>query len=80
VAEDLASVTDGELDSILLSHATSMWLKVALVIGRTMEQSGVHDEERVGKRLAALVASGRLESAGDINQWRFSEVRLPDAD
>ncbi len=31
--------------------------------------------DSVAARIAYLVAQGRLESQGDISQWRFSEVR-----
>lgn len=49
--------------------------------------SGLTDEERalardelldgIGERVQALVEAGRLEGAGDLSNWRHSEVRLP---
>ena len=76
-----ASVSD--IDQTLLSFCDKRWLKVARVIGKTMdvfekrglEITGIAD--RIDARMAALVASGQIEAKGDIRRWRYSEVRLP---
>ena len=31
----------------------------------------------IADRIKALVKAGTLESQGDLDQWRFSEIRLP---
>lgn len=69
-----------EIDRILLSHASSQWRKVARVAGAAMLQSkgkyvGIPDVY-YARRIAELVASGALESQGNLRRMRFSEVRL----
>jgi hypothetical protein len=55
------------------------WQKVAMVIARLLKspQFEMIDDpsELVAKRVASLVDTGTLESQGDINNWRHSEVR-----
>jgi Protein of unknown function len=77
-----ASASD--IDRMLLSFCEKRWLKVARIIGKTMEvlerrgvemDGGVADQ--MDARMAALVGSGQLEAAGNIKKWRYSEVRLP---
>jgi hypothetical protein len=69
------------LDELILSMAGTRWRKVALVIGKTgqrLEEAGFkisHDE--VVDRIKALVAASCLESKGNLDGWRSSEVRLP---
>jgi hypothetical protein len=31
----------------------------------------------IADRIKALVEAGKLESAGNLDRWRFSEIRLP---
>jgi hypothetical protein len=61
---------------------TSRLQKTALVIFKTLEQCEQLrlpiDADIVGARLAALADSDRIESAGDMRKWRYSEVRLKD--
>jgi hypothetical protein len=39
------------------------------------------DGDRITQRMEALIARGKIECAGDVRKWRFSEVRLaPPAD
>lgn len=73
----MTGLLDDDVDALLLTHAKTSWQKVAMIIGKAMGDSKSLDSDRAGERLAALVADGRLESAGDIGNWRFSEVRLP---
>ena len=51
-----------------------------MVIFKTLEQCEQRrlpiDADIVGARLAALV--DRIERAGDLRKWRYSEVRLKD--
>lgn len=59
--------------------------KVVKTIAEVEDALGVELEEPIAKsalddviaaRVAALVADGRLESAGNLKRWRHSEVRL----
>ena len=34
------------------------------------------DVQFIADRIKALVKAGKLESAGNLNRWRFSEIRL----
>jgi hypothetical protein len=75
-------MTSSELDNLILSIALPYWQKVAMIIGKVTRDERFlldnSDEEFnvVADRIAQLVAEGRLESQGDISQWRFSEVRI----
>jgi hypothetical protein len=75
-----------DLDAALLASINPRWTKVAMVLGRAAKAPGLVfavDEdglEALAERLVQLVASGRLLAQGDVRQWRFSEVRLPDAE
>jgi hypothetical protein len=77
-----ASVSEADLDRIILSAMTSQLQKTAMVIARTLEQCAQLnlpiDADIVGVRLAALADFDRIESAGDLRKWRYSEVRLKD--
>lgn len=75
-----------ELDELLLSFCDQHWRKVARIAGQALqalEQRGVELDgsfaDQIDARMAALVASGQLEAAGNIKRWRYSEVRLPGA-
>jgi Protein of unknown function len=72
-----ATLSNDELDALLLAHADAHWQKVAMIIGKAMSANKECDSDRMGQRIAALVDAGKLESAGDISNWRFSEIRLP---
>jgi len=37
------------------------------------------DDERVTQRIVALTVTGKIEKAGNVLKWRFSEIRLPAA-
>jgi hypothetical protein len=80
-------MSDREIDEAIvavLSAASGQWRKVALVVARIAaavggdQSEGDERSERVAKRIEALVSEGRLHSQGDIQNWRFSEVKLPD--
>ncbi|MGH9743350.1 MAG: hypothetical protein ACRD51_13480 [Candidatus Acidiferrum sp.] len=55
-----------------------------MVVGRvTLEIGGDLPEtdegyERVAQRIEALVNEGHLVAQGNIKDWRFSEVRVPE--
>jgi hypothetical protein len=69
-------MTPDELDAKIIASSRREWRKVAFVIVTVAQDHGA-DYDTVAVRLAALVGAGKLESQGDITNWRFSEVRLP---
>jgi hypothetical protein len=77
VMKDLSILSDNEIDVLLLSHVNENWQKVAMVISKAMISYHTWDPDRVGRRIITLVDTGKLDSAGDIRNWRFSEIRLP---
>lgn len=79
----IAQLSEADLNSIdglLLSNATVQWCKVAMVVAKTMHAHDLVSDIPVtfyGLRIKELVALGRLESQGNLEFLRFSEVRLP---
>jgi hypothetical protein len=55
---------------------------VAAILIRAEEQCAERalslSHEVVAARIRALAEAGRIEAAGDLRKWRFSEVRLKD--
>jgi predicted transcriptional regulator len=76
---DFSALTDDELDARLLAQAKARGQKVAMIVGKALRDYETWDAGRITERVVALVAAGKLESAGDVRNWRFSEVRLPEA-
>ncbi len=70
------------IDEALLSNASHQFRKVARVVGTTMMKSPPHHQgipdRFYAQRIQHLVATGQLESQGDLNYMRFSEIRLAD--
>ncbi len=84
-ASAVAMLTPTEIefiDATILSCARARWQKVAMVVSRTEKNL----ETRYPRlsyiyyalRIQDLTGRGRLESQGDLDYMRFSEVRLPD--
>ena len=70
------------IDEAILANASLQWQKVARVIGSAMD-STVDSVPRVpdsfyAERIRQLVATGQLESEGNLDAMRSCEVRLPD--
>ncbi|MDI1242203.1 MAG: DUF3658 domain-containing protein [bacterium] len=69
------------IDQTLLSNASHQFRKVARTVGTTMMNAPPHQQGIpdlfYAQRIQHLVATGQLESQGDLNSMRFSEVRLP---
>lgn len=84
VVDRLTSSDTVLVDKALLSDCVSSWRKVARIIGRALDQvPDSLDDVPVGyfaQRVKALVAAGQLESQGNLDHIRFSEVRLPATD
>jgi len=77
-----ASVSEAYLDTIIFSVLTSRLQKTAMVIAKATkccdERALPVSAEIIGARIQALVEADRIESAGDLRKWRYSEVRLQD--
>jgi len=76
------SVTEQQLDEIILSAMKPTWRKTAMMISIVMDrckERGLPIEDKViAARLKVLSDSDRIEGIGDIRSWRHSEVRLKD--
>ncbi len=70
-----------DIDLALLADCASSWRKVARVVGTAMRQLRTRFPEipdrYYAQRVVALVEAGQLESEGNLNYMRFSEIRLP---
>jgi hypothetical protein len=44
-----------------------------------MNEPTDENHHALAARVAALVEAGKLEAQGDLKEWRFSEVRLPES-
>ncbi len=82
-SELVSKLSEAELSNIdeaLLSNISTQWRKVARVVGTTMSEQ----ENRIkgipdifyAQRVARLVQKGLIESQGNIEAMRFSEVRI----
>jgi hypothetical protein len=82
---NLVSAPISFFDSLLMSHATDDWQKVARIVGEVLVtewDDGVFQtgDLVLAARVNALVESGRLECRGKSPlEMRFSEVRRPQA-
>lgn len=77
---ETSHVPDEKIDQAILAAVGRQFLKVARIIAEVGDRFGTRDDEfyeRVAIRIAALVLEKRLQSAGDITRWRYSEIRLP---
>jgi hypothetical protein len=76
------SISEADLDQIIFSVMTPRLLKTARVISdafaRCKELGLPTDLEILSARIGALAEAGRIEGAGDLRKWRYSEVRLKD--
>jgi len=80
----VSKLSDADLqviDAAILANCSDRWLKVPRVVSSTVDAL----EDRYpglsyifyALRLNELVEQGRLDSAGDLEYMRFSEVRIP---
>jgi hypothetical protein len=70
-----------KIDKTIISSARANWLKVARIIGDAIEAGGFDYSDAIvdlhARRVMEIVASGALESQGNLERPRFSEVRIP---
>lgn len=69
------------IDGELMAGCASSWRKVARVVGTAMRALGARlphiPDSYYAQRVVALVEAGQLESQGNLDYMRYSEVRLP---
>ncbi len=69
-----------EVDETIIKCASYEWAKTAKVVTSAMTKSqakfGDIPEQFYGARVRALVSTGRLMAAGDLNRMQSSDVRL----
>ena len=65
------------IDKRILAAVHDRWQKVAKVIVLVQRDFPSASEEQIAERIGALVRHHRLQGAGDLSKWRYSEVRLP---
>ncbi len=70
-------MTESEADDQLISAISSVWQKVAMVIGKVLSVSPDAEGANLAARIEKLVAAGRVELRGDLGNWRTSELRAP---
>ncbi len=74
------SVSEADLDSIIFSFLRPRWQKTAKILGDAFKRCETLalpvDLQVLAARLEALADANRLEVAGDLRKWRYSEVRL----
>jgi len=69
------------LDQALLNVVSPAWTKVAMVLARAAKEPKLDFDDRtdrfevLAERVCALVEAGLLIARGNIQEWRFSEVR-----
>ena len=70
------------IDAAILANSSNRWLKVAMVVVRTEKELSDRYPGLLhvfyAQRLIHLANEGRLESRGNLEYVRFSEVRLPE--
>ena len=78
----VAKLTDTDLqviDAAILANSSNRWLKVALVVARTEDALSNRypglSHIFYAQRLIRLAEKGSLESQGNLEHMRFSEVR-----
>jgi Protein of unknown function len=76
------SISEPEIDAVILSVMAPRWRKVAMVVVKASERCRQLDlpisNEALAARIQVLAESGRIEDIGDLRKWGFSEVRLKD--
>lgn len=75
-----SSITENDLDEMILSVLTPQWRKMAAVLTYSeklyAELAWSIDAATVAARIQVLADDNRIEHRGDLRKWRFSEVRL----
>lgn len=81
IVDKLTNEQIEDIDNSLLENCPIRWRKVAAVVGITMTRQMMDDYPGVpdifyAQRVRALVERGILESSGNLDYMRYSEIRL----
>lgn len=72
-----------DIDAAILAHSNASWTKVALIVVKVADESGISfsededDFQVVAQHIEQLVSEGRLVAQGNLQDWRHSEIRKP---
>ena len=69
------------IDQAILASCKPQFMKVARIVGDVAVALNVPtdvEKDFIADRIKALVKAERLESQGNLDRWRFSEIRLPE--
>jgi hypothetical protein len=69
------------IDQTILARCESQFRKVARIVGDVAIALKVPmelDKDFIADRIKALVKAEKLQSQGNLDRWRFSEIRLPE--
>jgi Protein of unknown function len=69
------------IDQTILAHCKSQFRKVARIVGDVAIALKVPmdvEKDFIADRIKALVNDEKLQSQGNLDRWRFSEIRLPE--
>jgi hypothetical protein len=71
---DLESLVDRKI----LSCAARQWQKTTMLVATVLRlcSDAEVDEEYIATRIETLIEQQRLESRGNVSNWRHSEIRL----
>jgi hypothetical protein len=61
-----------------VAQALGMPLPMAERLYSDEAPEGPTEVDLIADRIKALIKAGTLESQGDLDRWRFSEIRLPE--
>jgi hypothetical protein len=64
------------VDQTILACCKPQFLKVARIIGDVSKALEGTNVDFIADRIKALVEAERLESAGNLDRWGYSEIRL----
>ena len=74
------SVSEADLDALILHELAQNRRKVARVVGYAKEACDARSiplsMDVIAARVRALVEAGTIEGVGNLSMWRHSEVRL----
>ncbi len=69
-----------KIDEMIIATAKPHWQKVAMIIAKLMREPDIslfeNPDKIIAERSYYLVETEKLESQGNIKNWRRSEVRL----
>lgn len=76
----MSEKSQNQLEEMVLSFVKADWRKTALVIANVLHQCedrGIQmPSDWIFQKIVDLCESGRIESQGNLSDWRHSEVRI----